>query len=95
MSNAVAILKRVADKIATLSKQQQSLKKENSRLQEELAASGKKNKELQQKLEELTQQISVLKLNASSLNEADKKELEKRINQYIKEIDRCIAWLGE
>ena len=27
--------------------------------------------------------------------DGDKKELEKRINQYVKEIDRCIAWLGE
>jgi chromosome segregation ATPase len=95
MSNTSAIIKRIAEKVATITKQQQSLKKENSRLQEELTASNKKNKELQQKLEDLSQQISVLKLNASSLNEADKKELEKRINQYVKEIDRCIAWLGE
>ena len=95
MSNTSAIIKRIAEKVATITKQQQSLKKENNRLQEELTASNKKNKELQQKLEDLSQQISVLKLNASSLNEADKKELEKRINQYVKEIDRCIAWLGE
>ena len=95
MSNTSAIIKRIAEKVALITKQQQSLKKENSRLQEELTASNKKNKELQQKLEDLSQQISVLKLNASSLNEAGKKELEKRINQYVKEIDRCIAWLGE
>jgi hypothetical protein len=29
------------------------------------------------------------------MSEADKKEFEKRINGYIKEIDRCIALLGE
>jgi len=29
------------------------------------------------------------------LNDADKKELEKKLNTYLKEIDRCIALLGE
>jgi hypothetical protein len=29
------------------------------------------------------------------LNETEKKEVEKRINRYIREIDRCIALLSE
>ena len=29
------------------------------------------------------------------MGEADKKEFEKRINAYVKEIDRCIAMLGK
>ena len=29
------------------------------------------------------------------MNDTDKKELEKKINSYLKEIDRCIALLGE
>jgi hypothetical protein len=37
----------------------------------------------------------VLKLNQENLNEADRKEMEKKINQYIREIDRCITQLGE
>jgi len=29
------------------------------------------------------------------MSEADKKEFEKKINAYLKEIDRCIALLSE
>jgi hypothetical protein len=29
------------------------------------------------------------------MNETDKKELEKRLNHYIKEVDRCIVMLSE
>ena len=29
------------------------------------------------------------------MSEADKKEFEKRINSYLKEIDRCIAMLSQ
>jgi hypothetical protein len=29
------------------------------------------------------------------MNEKDKREFERKINQYIKEIDKCIAFLGQ
>jgi hypothetical protein len=29
------------------------------------------------------------------MSEGEKKELEKRLGQYIREIDRCITLLGE
>ena len=72
-----------------------ALQKENRRLKEELATATAKISGNQQQVEELKQQVSVLKVSAGSMNEADKKELEKRINGYLKEIDRCIALLGE
>jgi len=43
----------------------------------------------------LKQQVNVLRLTAGEMNDADKKELEKKLNTYLKEIDRCIALLGE
>jgi hypothetical protein len=43
----------------------------------------------------LKQQLAVLQLAAGDMNETDKKLFEKRINGYIKEIDRCISMLGE
>lgn len=94
MSNVSNALKNVQEKIQLLVKQQANLKKENGKLKEELQAATSNNKELQQKLDEFQQQVSILKMNASSLGDSDKKELEKRINLYIKEIDRCIASLG-
>jgi chromosome segregation ATPase len=90
-----AELQRIQEKLQELLRQQQLLKKQNEQLLASLAASEQKSTAHQQRIEELQQQVSVLKMNAAQLNPQDKKELEKKINQYLKEIDRCIAQLGE
>ena len=43
----------------------------------------------------LKQQIAVLKYSNGDMSEADKKEFEKKINLYVKEIDRCIVMLSQ
>lgn len=88
-------IKRIQDKLQQLLKAHAALQKENHRLKEDLQKAASKITGNQQQVEELKQQVSVLKVSAGSMNEADKKEMEKRINSYLKEIDRCIALLGE
>ena len=88
-------LKRIQDKLQLLLKQFAVLQKENSRLKEEIHTAQEKLTGQQKNVDELKQQVSVLKLSAGEMSEADKKEFEKRINGYLKEIDRCIAMLGE
>ena len=78
-----------------LLKQHTALQRDNARLKEELEAATQKLSTQQKNADELKQQVSVLKLGAGEMNEADKKEFEKRINGYLKEIDRCIALLSE
>jgi predicted P-loop ATPase len=88
-------LKRIQNKLQQLLKQYASLQKENSLLKEELEKSKAQSLQHQQGIIHLKQQVDVLKLNAGEMKEADKKEIEKRINSYVKEIDRCIALLSE
>ncbi len=95
MSNTEQHLKRIQDKLQQLLKQYAALQKENSRLIQELASAQQKLAAYQKNTDELKQQVSVLKLSNGEMNEADKKEFEKRINGYLKEIDRCIALLGD
>jgi len=95
MSNTELHLKRIQDKLQQLLKQYAALQKENSRLIQELASAQQKIAAFQINTDELKQQVSVLKLSTGEMSEADKKEFEKRINGYLKEIDRCIALLGE
>ena len=95
MSNTEQHLKRIQDKLQLLLKQYTAAPKENSNLKEELKLATHKATEQQKNMEELKQQVSVLKLNAGEMSEVDKKEFEKRINNYVKEIDRCIALLGQ
>jgi L-lactate utilization protein LutC len=95
MINTEQHLKRIQEKLQQLLKQHAAVQKENNRLKEELQGTREKNLQQQQYMDELKQQASVLKMNAGEMSSADKKELEKRINSYLKEIDRCIALLGE
>jgi len=85
----------INDKLQQLLKQQARLRKENERLRTELEVYKEKEDVYHQKIEELAQQISILKLGAGDMNEKDKKEFEKKINHYIREIDKCIAFLGQ
>jgi len=93
-------IKRIQTKLQSLLKHYDSLQKENRTLHQELGATQQKLSQQQKNIEELKQQLTVLKLASADpdhyrMNEVDKREFEKRINGYIREIDRCIAMLGK
>ncbi|HLF46181.1 MAG TPA: hypothetical protein VI548_07130 [Chitinophagaceae bacterium] len=88
-------LKRIQDKLQQLLKLQTALLNENQQLKKELAKSTKHSLIYQQHIDDLKQQVEVLKINSGNWDESDKKDFEKRINTYIKEIDRCISMLSE
>ena len=95
MSSTEQHLKRIQDKLQQLLKQYAAMQKENGRLTEEVRSAQQKISGQQKNVDELRQQVSILKVSTGELSEADKKEFEKRINAYLKEIDKCIAMLGE
>lgn len=94
MNNAEQYLKRIQDKLQHLLKSYSTLEKENVKLKEELHQLKQQDSNYNEKINDLKQQVDVLKINAGEMNETDKKEIEKKINSYIKEIDRCIALLS-
>jgi predicted nuclease with TOPRIM domain len=83
------------EKLQQLLRQHSRLQKENERLKEELQQSKNRESEIQGKVDELQQQVSILKLASGEMNEKDRKEFEKKINQYIREIDKCISFLSQ
>jgi cell division FtsZ-interacting protein ZapD len=85
----------INEKLQLLLRQQSKLKKENERLRVELQEWRSKEEVYQQKISELGQQIQILKLGAGEMNEKEKKDFEKKINLYIKEIDKCISYLSQ
>lgn len=98
MSTTEQHLKRIQEKLQLLLKEHAVLAKENSRMKEELKAAKEKISHQQKSMDELKQQVNILKVSSGEpgrMTEADKKEFEKRINAYLKEIDRCIALLGQ
>lgn len=94
MSTTEQHLKRIQDKLQQFLKQYAALQKENVQLKEELNKSKEEAKAQQHQIDTLKQKLDILKLNAGEMSEVDKKEFEKKINTYLKEIDRCIALLG-
>jgi chromosome segregation ATPase len=95
MSDLEVQLKRIQEKLQLLLKQQVSLQKENQRLKEDLEKCRRQSEAQQQTTADLKQQVEVLRITSGDWDESDKKEFEKRINGYIKEIDRCITLLSE
>jgi chromosome segregation ATPase len=94
MTGTETQLKRIQIKLQQLLKQHSVLQKENGWLKDELDAAKKEVSSQQETVETLKQQVNVLKYSNGEMSDADKKEFERKINGYVKEIDRCIALLG-
>lgn len=88
-------IKRVAGKLQELLRHHDLLIKENTRLKASVAQLQKQQDEQVSKIASLEQSVSVLRTLQGKLDEPDRKLLEKQLNAYIREIDRCIAMLGE
>lgn len=87
-------IKSIQDKLQQLLKQQALLQRENQKLTKELEKSTTGNEEKERSLQIIRQQMDVLKLGSGNLNDAEKNALGKRIDLYLKEIDKCLALLN-
>ncbi|MGZ3881116.1 MAG: hypothetical protein ACXVBF_07260 [Flavisolibacter sp.] len=83
------------EKLQQLLKQYSRVQRENDRLKEELQQSKNRESETLARVDGLQQQISILKLSSGELSEKDRKEFDKKINGYIREIDKCISFLSQ
>ena len=85
----------INEKLQQLLRQYNRLQKETEQLKEEVELARKREAAMQNKADELQQQVSILKLAAGEMTEKDKRAFERKLNQYIKEIDKAIAYLSE
>ncbi|HEY4937056.1 MAG TPA: hypothetical protein VII44_10775 [Puia sp.] len=95
MTQSEIQLKRVHEKILLLLKQYQGLQKENDRLKDDLKKMQVRSETISRDAEKYRQQAEALRLTGRGMEESDKKILEKRLNKYVREIDKCIALLQE
>ena len=87
-------IKSIQDKLQQLLKQQSILQKENQRLKKDLEKVGSQNLEKQAVVQSLQQKMDLAKLGTENLTEEEKKALSKRIDGYLREIDKCLALLN-
>jgi regulator of replication initiation timing len=95
MSETQIHIERIQQKMQVLLRQWQTLRKENERLLRENAQLKLQETSYLDTIGQLNRQVEVLKVTSVGLGEADKKAIEKKINAYVREIDKCIALLTE
>ena len=95
MSDLEQHIKRINDKLQQLLKNYQQLQKDNERQGRLIDTLQQAKEKDMQQVSELQEKVSILKAASGQMNEADKKEFEKNINRYIREIDKCIGLLSE
>ena len=88
-------VRRIQEKLQQLLRQRDLLQKDNERLREELHQLQQERSDQAARLDQLQQQVEILKATKAAMSEGEKRALEKRLGQYIREIDRCIAMMGE
>lgn len=79
-------LKSLAGRHKVMTEELESLRSENKILQDDKA-------ELLDQVRQLEEQIFILKSSLAPLDEGSKKDFEKRINEYLRTINKCIALL--
>lgn len=83
------------DKLQLLLKQLGQLQRENAQLRTELQEARQKEAAAQAEADALKQQSAILKFAAGQMADKDKKEFERTISRYIRQIDKCIAYLSQ
>ena len=81
-------------KLQQLLKKYAALRKENAILSHELEERRTNEKHFLDKIDSLEMQAGMLKASSGKMNEKDKHDFEKRINQYIKDLEKCMAMLN-
>ena len=81
-------------KLQQLVKKYAILKKENTILHDELEEKRTNEKYFLERINSLEMQAGMLKASSGQMNEKDKHDFEKRINQYIKDLEKCITMLN-
>ena len=80
----------IKEKITKLLFVLDELKKENLILKKDIQEHKKQNEIMITKINNLTQKSDLLKINQSIESESDSNYTMKKIDHYIKEIDKCI-----
>ena len=88
-------IKIVNEKLQQLLKKNTSLQKENEMLTRMVTDLKEKEKNYKTDIFSLGQKVNILQAASGNMTEADQKEFEKRVDRYIKEIDKCIGMLSE
>jgi cell division protein FtsL len=87
-------LNEVVEKLNILLNRYEKLKVENLSLQEEKTELKEKIDKQNITLKNLEEKVKTLQIAKGEMDQGEKQSLKLKINEYIREIDRCIALLN-
>jgi DNA repair exonuclease SbcCD ATPase subunit len=93
MNTSIEIIQRIGQKLQLLIRQRDGLLRDKERQQQELLAKQHQIDALNEKVNTLEDHLAILKNASMQMNDKDKKDFEKRINGFIKDIDKVVAHL--
>jgi hypothetical protein len=87
-------IKQLNTKLQQLLKQHQHLIAQNERQKKTILQLSETAEQQKNALDEMKQEQLILKASLDKMDEAEKKQLEKKINNYIRNIDKTISLLS-
>ncbi len=87
-------LNSINAKLQLFIKKYTTLQRENSTLAKEMEKLKANAKSYLEKVESLEMQMSIIKGSEGKMNSKEKLNFEKRINQYIRDLDKCMAMIN-
>ena len=86
---------RLSSKLSKLIRNYRALEKEHEKVKAELERRMSAEEELRSRHAALEQQLALLNASSGETDEQGRRELERKLSHYIREIDRSIALLGD
>ncbi|MGJ7031450.1 hypothetical protein [Niabella hirudinis] len=87
-------IKQIQDKLVQLCRKNAVIEKENTALKLALEESKNSAASAASNMEAMQQQLDIARYGNTQMSPEERKAFEKRVNGYLKEIDRCIALLS-
>ncbi len=86
-------ISNISVKLQKLVANRRQLESELNRAREENKILTERQSALEEEVRQMKEQILLLRASANPLENDDKKEFQKILNEYIRNIDKCIALL--
>lgn len=93
MTDINANISHLQEKLQLLIRAFKQLQKENNRLLKDIAIAKAEKDEKISQLKQLEQKVAAVQLASGNWNDTEKEGLQKKIDTYLKEIDKCLALL--
>ena len=96
MSNLSEIVDSLENRVGKLLQEQENLKNKKSKLEEEITVLMTQQDQYSKEIENWREECTTLKLANSMLGSNEyKRETKLKINELVREIDKCITQLSE